>query len=58
MPQVSATIDQNTYDAIVEMSDKEKRNISSMVNILLSTAIKERLRNRKRRNKNGEKEKV
>jgi hypothetical protein len=46
-PQVSATVSNETYDEILKIMDRETRTISSVVNILLIQAIKERNRKKK-----------
>jgi hypothetical protein len=48
-PQVSASIQDELYQSIKDMADREGRSISSMVAILLQAAVKERERNKKRR---------
>lgn len=50
LPQVSATLDIELYAEIKGMADKESRSMSSMVSLLLAQAVKERERNRKRKN--------
>ena len=51
-PQVSATIDEESYKKIVDWAEKNKRSISEMTAILLLQAIKEKERKNKRK-KNG-----
>lgn len=46
-PQISATIDQDVYDAILALAEKEKRSHSEMAALLLTKAVKEKTRNRR-----------
>ena len=48
LPQLHATVTNETYNAVKELADKEKRTLSSMASILIEKAIKER--NRKKTN--------
>lgn len=49
-PQVSSTLDPELYDKIDKLADKESRSISEMVSLLLGQAIKERERQRRKKN--------
>jgi hypothetical protein len=51
-PQVSATIDEESYAKISVWAEKNSRSMSEMVAILLYQAIKEKERKNKRK-KNG-----
>lgn len=51
-PQVSATIDEESYAKIAVWAEKNSRSMSEMVAILLYQAIKEKERKTKRK-KNG-----
>ncbi len=46
-PQLSTTVDKETYDQVVEFAKKDNRSLSSMVNILIGQAVKERNRKKK-----------
>lgn len=46
-PQVHATIDQELYDQIQELADKNDRTLSQMVALLLQQAVKEKTRKRR-----------
>lgn len=46
-PQLSATVEQDIYDEVADMAEKESRSLSQMVAILLEQAVKNRLRKRK-----------
>lgn len=54
MPQVSCTIKQEILDEIEEISSREQRTLSSAAGLLLTQAVKERIR---QRNKNKSKKK-
>lgn len=45
--QVSATVDQETMDGILEIAEKDRRSQSSVVQILLIQALRERNRKKK-----------
>ncbi len=47
-PQLSTTVDKETYDQVVEFAKKDSRSLSSMVNILIGQAVKERNRKKKK----------
>lgn len=52
MPQVSATVTEELIGELKKIADKEKRTISSTVEILLERAIKERNRKSKKQEEN------
>lgn len=47
MPQISATLTQETKDRVQELSKKNKRTFSETVEMLLAFAVKEKTRVRK-----------
>jgi hypothetical protein len=49
MKQVSASVEDKIYEQIEELSKKQKRSISSTVNLLIAQAIKEKNRKRCRK---------
>lgn len=56
MPQVSCTVKQEILDEILEISTREQRTLSSAAGLLLTQAVKERIRQRnkgKKREKKG-----
>jgi hypothetical protein len=46
-PQISATVDQEVYEAILELAKKQDRTHSDMTALLLKQAVKDKTRNRK-----------
>lgn len=54
MPQVSCTVKQEILDEITEISTREQRTLSSAAGILLTQAVKERIRQRKKNNSKKE----
>lgn len=47
-PQLSTTVDKDIYDQVIDLAKKETRSLSSMVNILITQAVKERNRKKKK----------
>lgn len=47
MARINATISNDLNESIRQIAEREKRSVSSMVEILLEQAVKERLRKRK-----------
>ncbi len=47
-PQVSATVTKEIHEQILIIAEKESRSVSSMVSILLTQAVKERNRKKKK----------
>ena len=54
MARINATINDNLLENIKSISDKEKRSVSSMVEILLEQSVKERNRKKKKLDVNDE----
>jgi hypothetical protein len=47
MARINATISKELLENIKQIAEREKRSVSSMVEILLEQSVKERLRKRK-----------
>jgi hypothetical protein len=54
MARINATINDTLLESIKSISDKEKRSVSSMVEILLEQSVKERNRKKKKNDVNDE----
>lgn len=52
-PQISTTVDEEVYNEIKDMAEKDRYTMSQMAAILLEQAVKNRLRKRKNAKENN-----